>query len=107
MEGKAKEAFKKFCYENDYALFTEHKKYKDLAMFNNALKIEWLDSVNLFIEVYTTWESYNKVKQFSFKIVDENDKILCDKWLSPYFNSRQEATEAAIKKAVEIFNERE
>lgn len=29
MEGKAKEAFKKFCYENDYALFTEHEKYKE------------------------------------------------------------------------------
>ena len=106
MEGKAKEEMLKWLSAN-YPLGWKAMEMGGLRpSFQNTLIIDWLDSVNLFIEVYTTWESYNKVKQFSFKIIDENDKVLCDKWLSPYFNSRQEATEAAIKKAVEIFNEK-
>ncbi|ATL45431.1 hypothetical protein CQS02_20065 [Elizabethkingia miricola] len=117
MEGKANEMFLDWITSK---YFFKDKKYSDLNIYQkgdigeflrfpitkHAYILEWLDSVNLFIEVYTTWESYNKVKQFSFKIVDENDKVFCDKWLSPYFNSRQEATEAAIKKAVEIYNTR-
>ncbi|MDV3674465.1 hypothetical protein CMU30_13870 [Elizabethkingia anophelis] len=95
MEGKAKDAFKKFCYENDYTLFTENEKYKDLEMFNNALIIEWLDSVKLNAYIVP-------VKSGWFSCIRNGDNDLTH----GFFIDRESATEAAIKKAVEIYNEK-
>ncbi|MCT3788477.1 hypothetical protein HZQ67_13970 [Elizabethkingia anophelis] len=95
MNGKAKEAFKKFCYENDYTLFIENEKYKDLEIMNNALIIEFLDSVGIHVTV-SYWSITNKWQ----------DLILGFYNGSFEHNTRQEATEAAIKKAVEIYNAR-
>ncbi|MDV3594191.1 hypothetical protein CMU87_17110 [Elizabethkingia anophelis] len=100
MEGKAKEAFKKFCYENDYSLFAESEKYKDLAIMNNALIIEWLDSVGII--VYVTPYYNHDLGMFNKWAGYESEKGL----ITDQYVSRQEATEAAIKKAVEIFNEK-
>lgn len=99
MEGKAKEAFKKFCHENDYTLFTENEKYKDLSMFNNALIIEWLDSINIIIEIGI----HQRIRDLNMWRGKINNILFDD---LEYKVSRQEATEVAIKKAVEIYNAR-
>ncbi|EPL7679796.1 hypothetical protein RG089_002836 [Elizabethkingia anophelis] len=108
MEGKAKEAFKKFCQENDYSLFAESEKYKDLAIMNNALIIEWLDSVGIYIVIPTASDkadAYNIGFEGQIFIKDKPIVYNISNGLYTY-NTRQEATEAAIKKAVEIYNER-
>ncbi|WP_395765203.1 hypothetical protein [Elizabethkingia anophelis] len=99
MNGKAKEAFKKFCQENDYSLFSESEKYKDLAIMNNALIIEWLDSVGIVISVMVDM-SFNHNIYYDYTLTVNSFTYFSNET----YKSRQEATEAAIKKAVEIFN---
>ncbi|MDV3749292.1 hypothetical protein CMU21_15780 [Elizabethkingia anophelis] len=97
MEGKAKEALLNFLKQNhwtDYVLYVESQK-----PISNELIIDYLDSVGIYITIdftkpywYVIIIPSNGVGNY---VMDENG-----------FLSRQEATEAAIKKAVEIFNEK-
>lgn len=108
MEGKAKDALFKFCQENDYSLFAESEKYKDLAIMNNALIIEWLDSVGSYITIQA-FEDISSGYNRGFEVVIYDEKSNKNYFVlnnGDVFSTRQEATEAAIKKAVEIFNEK-
>lgn len=66
--------------------------------FFNALIIEWLDSIGIYIEVGGA--IYRGV-EFWYNIQQQNT---INGHNGEYFNSRQEATEKAIDKANEIYN---
>ncbi|AQX52433.1 hypothetical protein [Elizabethkingia anophelis] len=104
MEGKAKEAFQAYLIETQYfprpemimvgklttCSFTEVQPF-----IFNAKIIEWLDTVNLNVYVVP-------VKDGWFSCIKNGDNDLTH----GLFIDRQSATEAAIKKAVEIYNEK-
>ncbi|MDV3583432.1 hypothetical protein CMU85_18185 [Elizabethkingia anophelis] len=91
MEGKAKEALSKFqASKSDLDRMINNNK-----MLLNSLTIEWLDTVKL--KVYAV-----PVENGWFSCVRNNEKELTH----GLYTDRQSATEAAIKKAVEIFNEK-
>ncbi|HFK5582122.1 TPA: hypothetical protein ACG0AV_002050 [Elizabethkingia anophelis] len=94
MEGKAKEAFEKW-FKNNYLDNWIYYNRPDNKTIINSLKIEWLDSVGIHVTV-SYWSITNKWQ----------DLILGFYNGSFEHNTRQEATEAAIKKAVEIYNAR-
>ncbi|HFK5563457.1 TPA: hypothetical protein ACGZ9C_003125 [Elizabethkingia anophelis] len=106
MEGKAKEAFEKW-FEKEYRTFTTSYA-ENVDKINNHIIVEWLDSVGIYIFTRRLTMSL-EFKEWYFIItnsdgvhinnhVNKESRILKD--------SRQEATEAAIKKAVEIFNDK-
>ncbi|MCT4085465.1 hypothetical protein HZP81_17090 [Elizabethkingia anophelis] len=97
MEGKAKEAFDAW-FEKEYRTFATSYA-ENVDKINNHIIVEWLDSVGIYITIDFTkpyWYAIiipsNGIGNY---IMDENG-----------FLSRQEATEAAIKKAVEIYNDK-
>ncbi|OPC36156.1 hypothetical protein [Elizabethkingia miricola] len=91
MEGKAKEALSKFQDSKDNL----DRMINNNKMLLNSLAIEWLDTVK--IKVYVL-----PVKYGWTSCVITGEKELTH----GLFVDRQSATEAAIKKAVEIFNNR-
>ncbi|MDV3751171.1 hypothetical protein CMU19_07210 [Elizabethkingia anophelis] len=118
MEGKAKETFdtwyiKKVRQRPDIGqrYFDEHLLeflYNSGDTIKNAHIIEWLDSVGIFIFTRRL-TMLLEFREWYFIITNsdgvhlnchvcQESRILKD--------SRQEATEAAIKKAVEIYNEK-
>ncbi|AQW91322.1 hypothetical protein [Elizabethkingia anophelis] len=106
MEGKAKEEMLEFVKNNhyvDYVLLVESQK-----SISNELIIYWLDSVGIYIEVSPAFDramSYNKGFECNIYIEDESTVYYISDGLYT-FKTRQKATEAAIKKAVEIYNEK-
>lgn len=94
LTGKALEHYKIWFdkYYNDYWTY-----YQSKLTILNALIIEWFDSVGIYINIenlyYQSWWSY-KVKIIP-NIFEEKVMV----------KTRQEATEQAIKKANEIYNE--
>lgn len=94
MEGKAKEAFKKW-FDNKYLDNWNYYNIPENNTIINALTIEWLDSVKL--NAYTV-----PVKIGWFSCIRNGDNDLTH----GLFIDRESATEAAIKKAVEIYNAR-
>jgi hypothetical protein len=84
--GKAERDFYKWLFEKHnlqpYNIFNR--------IFTNALIIEWFDSVGIYINII----GYSKTKW----------RVLVRSNYDEYFNSRQQATEEAIKKANEIYN---
>ncbi|MCT4238491.1 hypothetical protein HZP42_19090 [Elizabethkingia anophelis] len=101
MEGKAKEALLNFLKQNhwtDYVLYVESQK-----PISNELIIYWLDSVGIYIDI----EFFRKnIKDEALFVTGTTDELNGFQPLGVEYHSRQEATEAAIKKAVEIFNEK-
>ncbi|MDV3661637.1 hypothetical protein CMU70_14375 [Elizabethkingia anophelis] len=91
MEGKAKEALSKFQDSKDNL----DRMINNNKMLLNLLTIEWLDTVKLNVYVVP-------VKNGWFSCIKNGDNDLTH----GLFIDRQSATEAAIKKAVEIFNEK-
>src|SRR5690606_33935055 len=99
LTGKAKEDFLKWYYYNNY----HHQVFTETSddIFINALIIEWIDSVGIFISInYVSF--YDELR---------NDKgfeaYVTNNGLSVKFRivkNRQEAIEKAIKKANEIYN---
>ena len=87
LNGKAKEDFKEWAY------YSYVEDSGDLAMmrstYRNALIIEWFDSVGIYVNITVTYG-------FNWNI----EGLGCSD-----FNTRKEATEQAIKKANEIYNE--
>lgn len=93
LTGKAKEDFinwKNKNYENEYyCTFSSMPKQSQ-----NALIIEWFDSVGIYISILTQ-ENDRKERRFTSDI-NEQEFISC--------KTRQQATEESIKKANEIYN---
>ncbi|MCT4287377.1 hypothetical protein HZP25_11700 [Elizabethkingia anophelis] len=98
MEGKAKEAFKKW-FDNKYLDNWNYYNITENNAIMNALTIEWLDSVGIYITIDFT-------KPYWYVIIIPSNGIGNYIMEENGFLSRQEATEAAIKKAVEIYNAR-
>lgn len=101
LTGKAKEYFETWVnwkYPNIEVLLLGVVE----PVFLNALIVEWFDSVGIYINIiYEEFEDV-QVKNLPIKIKTwsawVNDEVIIN------FNSRQEATEGAIKKACEIYN---
>lgn len=93
MEGKAKEAFEKW-FEKEYGTFTTFYA-ENVDKINNHMIVEWLDSVGIHITV-SYWIVANKWQDLILGVYNGSFK----------HNTRQEAIEAAIKKAVKIYNEK-
>lgn len=88
LTGKAKEDFLEFIHINEDR-FQNYNFYKLDESMQNALIIEWL-------------ECCDKLKSFN-----SFDNIFYREYKLTGFKSRQEATEKAILKANEIYNERD
>ena len=92
---KAKEDFKEWVFENYY--FQDLNVLYPLHLIDTLI-IEFFDSVGIYIEIH-----YSRIL---------GDKFLCivnteaNYNLTSYQDSRQQATEQAIKKANEIYNAR-
>ena len=108
LTGKTKETFLKHSIGKEIALFEAM-----LPIYQHALIIEWLDSVGYHIgiephigggaDVY-----YAKVIYRMPNFIDTWEDVKNTHY-SPeelYFSTRQQATEKAIERAVELFNER-
>lgn len=93
MEGKAKEAFEKW-FKKEYRTFTTSYA-ENVDKINNHIIAEWLDTIYINAYVVPVAEGWYSVVNHG-----AND---CTHGL---YTDRQSATEAAIKKAVEIFNEK-
>ena len=105
LNGKAKEGFLKYLIdEYDLAYYNaESWLLNKETVMRNALIIEWIDSVGIIINILL--DEINKNK-FKYLITDINIRHLhC--WTNGVDKAtRQEATELAIIKANEIYNER-
>lgn len=108
MEGKAKEEMLKWLSAN-YPLGWKAMEMGGLRpSFQNTLIIEWLDSVGIYI--FT--KRLTMLLEFRewYFIITNSDGVHLNNHVSKESrilkDSRQEATEAAIKKAVEIYNAR-
>ena len=117
LTGKAKEDFENYVLNkklghdsevlisvyNQESLFINYNNVKKTLL--TALIIQWFDSVGIYIN--TTYEEYEdiQVKNLPVKIKTWSVWI---KWINELllegFNSRQEALTEAIKKANEIYN---
>lgn len=105
--GKGKLAFEKWlkkqpiCYFNKYnkTIIIHNREWYNLdERFINALIIEWLDSVGIYIEIGGA--DYRGV-EFWYNIQQKNT---INGHNGECFNNRTEATTKAIEKAVETFN---
>ena len=97
LTGKAKEDFIEYYNNHSIKYLLSWTDFDDLPLVvKNALIIEWFDSVGIYINIenlyYQSWWYY-KVKQCP----DTYEQVIMQ-------NTRQEATEEAIKKANEIYN---
>ena len=97
LTGKAKKDFNKWLNSDEDIL-----QGLDLFQLNNtciyALIIEWFDSVGIYINPRYNEVSEEFMPQIRFKPIRNNDDP------KPFYKTRQEATEKAIEKANEIYN---
>lgn len=93
LTGKAKEDF---SYKYNMSNFNEYSE-----VLQNALIIEFFDSVGICIEIDVSRFNDKYGFDCGFYYDNFNDYIAID----GFFNSRQEATEQAIIKANDIYNE--
>ena len=94
LTGKAKEDFEKWIETLEVAPYVVMLENIPIC-YLNALIIEWLDSVGIFIFI-----------EFGYKFtIVNNESSIFDKYYihSTNLETRQEATEKAIEKANEIF----
>lgn len=92
--GNAKESFLSYVYGQGLEDLLIH----DISL--NALIIEWLDSVGIYVETGV------------YPCQEDGDIYFCGSFFGKlggwddleYYNSRHQATQEAIKKAVEIYN---
>jgi len=106
---KAKESYFQWRKENGYEVTFSQSSSQGNAesldklyqIYENALIIDWLDSVGVYIIPFPVNRG-NDLTEFSFEIVFKGTH---NRDFDSYFNSRPEAIESAIIKANEIFNE--
>lgn len=107
LTGKALEDFSDKCTLDFY-------QFKVLTQcMQNALIIEWFDSVGIYIILLRSHISNNMMNgkkgviKFTYNIEDNEGNLFKREYNTFEFkNTRQEATEKAIIKANEIYNER-
>ena len=108
LTGKAKEAFEKWL--DNYSQKHHQKEWLDNDLYldevylpdelMNALIIEWLDSVGIITEVIATYyDGWTFLPLVYDNFANKHD-------IDVDYDSRQQATEKAIERAVELFNER-
>ena len=106
LTGKAKEDFLEWLNKEMYYLGRNNFEDRDNNIedlsdnFQNALIIEWFDSVGIFVSINYV-DFYNEIRN------DKGFEAYVTKGISVKFrsvSSRQEATIQAIKKANEIYN---
>lgn len=102
LTGKAKEDFEnQICnilrYKHKENITNEKRAVDWINETNNLIKsahiIEWLDSVKIFIEILKNDDLFIFNIKFKSIMFDDN-----------FYKTRQQATEEAIKKANEIYN---
>lgn len=104
LTGKAKEAFKAYIKkENGWTNedFKNHYNCQGYDKYTLADIIEWLDSVGIYVEV-GVWHREKGIMYWGWQIGT------FDRWIDnskkSEYNYRQQATEKAIERAVELFN---
>ncbi|MCT3674456.1 hypothetical protein HZQ94_14810 [Elizabethkingia anophelis] len=101
LTGEARENFLKWLTAN-YPLGWIAMEMGGLRpSFQNTLIVEWLDSVGIVISVMVDM-SFNHSIYYDYTLTVNSFTYFSNET----YKSRQEATEAAIKKAVEIFNDK-
>ena len=93
LNGKAKEDFKEWVFENYY--FQDLNVLYPLHLIDTLI-IEWFDSVGIYI--YLETGTYFNKPNFRYKIITNDDTCIGYKEYS-----RKEATVEAIKKANDIY----
>ncbi|WP_454060131.1 hypothetical protein [Elizabethkingia ursingii] len=104
MEGKAKEVFNSFLKER--LISDSLETLSDIKRL--FYQVMWLDSIRIYIEIspqYDTLLKYNRGFEASIYPEGEMSVLVLDEY-GDVFITRKSATEAAIKKAVEIYNEK-
>ena len=110
LTGKAKEDFNKW-YWNEWFEDKERDSYQNKEdalshldftdiVFSNAILIEWLDSVGIYVNTQITQTPVSHKVYFECLIRSDRTKV------SDFYTTRQEATKQAIIKANEIYNNR-
>lgn len=105
LTGKAKESFERWF--DDYSQKHHQKEWLDNDLYLdevylpdevlNALIIEWLDSVGIYVEVGYLVD----YKEWYRKVSTTTGSCYIRGWYT-----RKQATEKAIEKAIEIYNEK-
>lgn len=96
--GKAKEVFLKHENQPETWLTIMQMSKSDTVL--NALIIDWLDSVGIFILIDYSQHVYWIASVCNYKL-PFNETLL---FYENGYETRQKATQEAIKKAVEIYN---
>ena len=96
LTGKCKKSFIEEKLGNNIGLFETM-----LQMYKHALIIDFFDSVGIYISINREI-SENSFWNFDFTYKEN----LNNTFFTDYYETRQQATEEAIKKANEIFNNR-
>ncbi|MDV3474574.1 hypothetical protein CMU98_03055 [Elizabethkingia anophelis] len=109
MNGKAKEAFEKW-FEKEYRTFTTSYA-ENVDKINNHIIVEWLDSVGILIFLKRKTVGHRDFEfDYWYFIITNIQGVHLNNFLESkhhvIVDDRNEATEAAIKKAVEIYNAR-
>ena len=103
LTGKAKEDFLEYYNNHSIKYLLSWTYFDDLPLVvKNALIIEWFDSVGIYIN--TTYEEFEDIQVKKLPVLVKTWSVWVNEELLIDFNSRQEATEEAIKKANEIYN---
>lgn len=104
LTGKAKEDFRKYIGFVHGLDLNDWEVQKNV--FLNALIVEWLDSVGIkILPCYGLSGWYCELKNYNIKEFGNYKCFLVVKGSVNDFDTRQEATIEAIKKANEIFNQ--
>lgn len=125
LTGKAKEAFLKHVYFTEDTIQVNESIEAEILeesscwlinqdeRFRHAMIISWLDSVGIYVNVCPNYLDHErKYSEGDFKAVinfqDGTNTVSVDFPFESCFVSlsRQQATEKAIEKAIEIYNER-
>ncbi len=90
----------------DFTQWNSNKQFDMMLPFEyptylNALIIEWFDSVGIYIHIQPT--ELGDSLEFKAKV---NEEDVCFGYGFLFFETRQQATEQAIIKANDIYNER-
>ena len=112
LTGKAKEDFEKWLNKEMYYLGRHNFEERDNNIedlsdnFQNALIIEWFDSVGIYINIEPYIGGGDVV--FYFSLINRSADFTDEHYSSVnddiYFGTRQDASNEAIKKANEIYN---
>jgi len=100
--GKAQESFIEYHYNQLDFTKESHEEQYELFEFQTeeihqfASIIDWLDSVGIYVQLEVCDSC------ISYSIKDFRSTILYDCYIG--FGTRHQATQEAIKKAVEVFN---